>query len=179
MAKKMVRIYSNEHSVSHEPTSDKIGREWKWVKNPYEKDCYIDVEADHFRHEMRNSIGFRRLFTEDAVLFIKDEALVEEWGLEDIQEYILDVDSLTDLVFNGTLTELEDYLMYAPQSMIDNIEVICTTTELTDTKKIRLIHSYTGKNLGEFYEDLQAEGQVVGDITKPKARQPRVKREIK
>ncbi len=179
MASKKIKIYSNEHSVSHSPTSDKIGREWIWRKNPYEKECYIEVEVDHFRHEMRNSVGFRRLFEDDATLFIKDEALIKEWDLEEIQEYILDVDALKHLVFEGSLSELEDFVMYAPQSMIDSIEVICTENELTDRKKIKLIRDYTGKDLEEYYTDLEAEGKTIEEVNKPKARQPRVKREIK
>ena len=37
--------------------------------------------------------------------------------------------------------------------MIDNISLICTETELTDIRKIRLYKEYTGKDLAEFYED--------------------------
>ena len=45
------------------------------------------------------------------------------------------------------------FLQYAPQAMIDNIEVVCTAKELTDRNKIKLIRKFTGKDLEEFYND--------------------------
>ena len=44
--------------------------------------------------------------------------------------------------------------------MIDNIALICTETELTDIRKIRLYKEYTGKDLAEFYEDNANTGTV-------------------
>ena len=177
MAKKRVRIFSNEYSVSHVPANEKYGRYWLWEKNPYEKECYIDVDVDDFNYEMRTSIGFRRMFTDYGTLFIKDADLIKTWDLEEVDEYMLDIEGLKELVFNKTIAELEEYLMYAPESMIENIPVICTEKELTDTKKIKLIKDYTGKDMQEYYTDAEAEGVAIEEKTmKPKARQPRSKK---
>lgn len=177
MARKKVRIFSNEYSVSHMPRNEKYGRYWLWEKNPYEKDCWIEVDVDDFNHEMRTSLGFRRMFMEDAVLYIKDGDLIKEWGLQEVDEYILDVEGLKELVFEKSIEDLEDFLMYAPQSMIDNIEVVCTEKELTDTRKLKLIKDYTGKDIEEYYKDLELEGKTVEEsINQTKVRQPRKKK---
>lgn len=177
MARKKVRIFSNEYSVSHMPRNEKYGRYWLWEKNPYEKDCWIEVDVEDFNFEMRTSLGFRRMFMEDAVLYIKDADLIKEWGLQEVDEYILDVEGLKELVFEKSIEDLEDFLMYAPQSMIDNIEVVCTEKELTDTRKLKLIKDYTGKDIEEYYKDLELEGKTVEESTnQAKIRQPRKKK---
>lgn len=180
MAKKKVKIFSNEYSVSHMTNNNNKKAYWLWEKNPYEKDCWIEVDVDDFNFEMRVSIGFRRMFMEDAVLYIKDADLIKEWGLSEIDEYILDIEGLKTLLFEKSIDDLEDFLMYAPQAMIDNIEVVCTEKELTDTKKLKLIKDYTGKDISEYYRDLELEGKTIESQnetkTKTKARQPRQKK---
>lgn len=175
MAKKMVKIFSNELSVSHIPQGGK-GLYWLWEKSPYEDECYIEVEAEDFRFEMRNRIGFRRMFAEDGTLFIKDADLIKEFNLSDIDEYILTNDELTELVFNGSVDKLEEFLQYAPQSMIDNIQPICTAKELTDRKKIKLIKEYTGKDLNEFYDDAENMGEIKDGTDQVATKQPRKKK---
>ncbi len=171
-AKKKIRVYSNEHSVSHKTT---LGNTWTWKKNPYEPECYLDIELETYNQEMRASVGFRRMFLDDATLFIKDADTIKLWGLQEVQEYILSVEEIKNLVVNGTMEELEDFLMYAPNSMLYSIEMVCTETEITDRRKLRMIRAYTGKDLEEFYADLEAEGKTVENFNKPKARQPRAK----
>lgn len=177
MAKKTVRVFSNEYSVSHMPKNEKYGNYWVWNKNPYEKECYLDIAIDDFNFEMRTSIGFRRMFEEDATLFIKDVDLIREWNLEEVTDYILDIEGLKELIFEKPMSELEEFLMYAPQSMIDNIDLVCTEKELTDRRKLKLIKDYTGKDLEEYYKDLEEAGKTLEEPTaKPKARQPRSKK---
>ena len=177
MARKKVRIFSNEYSVSHMPRNEKYGRYWLWEIDPYENDCWIEVDVEDFNFEMRTSLGFRRMFMEDAVLYIKDADLIKEWGLQEVDEYILDVEGLKELVFEKSIEDLEDFLMYAPQSMIDNVEVVCTEKELTDTRKLKLIKDYTGKDIEEYYKDLELEGKTVEESTnQTKVRQPRKKK---
>lgn len=177
--RKKVRIFSNEYSVSHVPKSDKYGAHWTWKKNPYESECYIEVDIEDFNLEMRISTGFRRMFVEEGVLYIKDADLIKQWGLQEIDQYILNVEELKDLVFNGTIDQLEEFLKYAPQSMLDNIEIICTSKELPNRDKIKLIKSYTGKDLEEYYRDIEAEGKEVESTNideSKKARKPRKKK---
>ena len=71
------------------------------------------------------------------------------------------MDELKSFVDTCSIAEFEDYCEYAPQTMIDNIALIYTTTELIDTRKIRIYKEYTGKDLAEFYEDSAKEGVAI------------------
>ena len=146
----MIKIYSNEKSVSHQPRTGELY--WLWEKNPSEKECYIEKTREEVARELRQSKGFRRM-VDSGILFVKDEAIVEEFNLSCLDGYIKSIDELTKFIDTCTVAEFEDYCQYAPESMIENIAVICTEHELTDTRKIRIYEEYTGKDLLAFYKD--------------------------
>lgn len=170
MASKLIKVYSNSDSVSHQPSNGNMY--WLWERNPYEDECFLELERKEFETEMRKSIGLRKMF-EEGILSVKDEDVLEKFKLKDIDEYVMDKKQLEIFIEESTLGEFEDFLRYAPQAMIINIETICTSKELTDRKKIKLFKQYTGKDLQEFYEDNEDEENVA--VNKPKGRQPRKK----
>lgn len=168
---KLIKVYSNSDSVSHQPSNGNMY--WLWERNPYEDECFLELERKEFETEMRKSIGLRKMF-EEGILSVKDEDVLEKFKLKDIDEYVMDKKQLENFIEESTLEEFEDFLKYAPQAMIINIETICTSKELTDRKKIKLFKQYTGKDLQEFYED--NEDKEIVEVNKPsKGRQPRKK----
>ena len=93
-------------------------------------------------------------------------------------EYIKSMDELKTFVDTCSIAEFEDYCEYAPQTMIDNIALIYTTTELIDTRKIRIYKEYTGKDLAEFYEDSAKEGLTVGTEEQQSEKKPARRKKI-
>ena len=171
MASKLIKIYCNSDSVSHQPSNGNMY--WLWEQNPYESECFLEIDRKEFETEMRKSIGLRKMF-EEGILSVKDENVLEKFKLKEIDEYIMDKTQLEKFIEESTFEEFDDFLQYAPQAMIANIEVICTSKELTDRKKIKLFKQYTGKDLQEFYEDNEEEDIVA--VNKPsKGRKPRKK----
>ena len=150
IAQDVLKIFSNQTSVSHQPRNGEIY--WLWEKSPYEETCYIEKTREEIKRELRESRGLRKLF-EMGCLVIKDEEIVNEFRLNCLDEYIKNINELREFINSCSITDFEDYLQYAPEAMIDNIALICTETELTDIRKIRLYKEYTGKDLAEFYED--------------------------
>lgn len=172
----LIKIFSNEKSVSHQPRTGEIY--WLWEKNPYENECYIEKTREEIQRELRQSKGLRALFA-NGCLVIKDKEIVEEFGLSCLDEYIKSMDELKTFVDTCSITEFEDYCEYAPQTMIDNIALIYTTTELIDTRKIRIYKEYTGKDLAEFYEDSAKEGVVVESEQQSEKKPARRKKIVK
>lgn len=167
---KTIRVYSNSSSVSHQPFGTTFY--WLWEQNPYEDECYLDLDRKEFEDEMRRSIGLRRMF-EKGILSIKESAILEKFKLDNLDEYVMNNKQLEKFVEDSTVSEFEDFLQFAPQAMIDNIEVICTTKELTDRNKIKLFRKYTGKDLEEFYNDKAETGEETLVTETKRGRQPR------
>lgn len=167
---KYIRVYSNSPSVSHRPYGTTFY--WLWEQNPYEDECYLDLVRKEFEEEMRRSVGLRRMF-EKGILSIKESAILEKFRLSNINEYVMNTKQLEEFIDNASVVQFEDFLQFAPQAMIDNIEVICTKKELTDRNKIKLFKKYTGKDLAEYYEDKELDGEEVLNPETPKSRQPR------
>lgn len=160
-----IKIWCMEDSVGHTPVSDRHAPRWIWKRNPYESECFIEVKRKMLEAELRGSTGFRNL-VENGTLRIKDQQIIKDFKLEDLGEYVKDKDELKDFVLNCTDDELEEYLQYAPDTMLLNIETIFTETELNSRAKIKLIKSYTGVDLEEFYKDMDDEGvKVSGNNT--------------
>ena len=153
----MVRVWCMEESVSHVPVSDRHAPMILWKRNPYENECYVDVKRKLLEAELRGSTGFRYM-VENGTLKIKDQDIIRDFNLEDLGEYVKDKDDLREFVLTCTEDELEDYLQYAPDTMLLNIESIFTKTELNSRAKIKMIKSYTGVDLEEFYKDMDEEG---------------------
>lgn len=175
---KTVRVWCTEDSVSHIPTTDKHKPQWVWQRNPYETECYYDVERALLEAELRSSGGLRWM-VENGVLKIKDSAIIENFRLDIDEEYIKDKDELKDFVLNCDEDTLEDFLQFAPDAMLLNIESIFSKVELNSRAKIKLIKSYTGTDLEEFYKDMDDEGvkldveQVKTKSGKTTKKQPR------
>lgn len=169
---KTILVYSNSESVSHQPSNGDMY--WLWQQNPYESECFLELDRKQFETEMRKSIGLRRMF-EMGILTIKESSVLEKFNLKDVDEYVMDKKALEKFIDESTVEQFEDYLEFAPQAMIDNIEIICTSKELTDRKKLKLFKEYTGKNLEEFYEDNTEQEIVKVNVEDKKGRQPRKK----
>ena len=169
----IIKIYSNEKSASHQPRTGELY--WLWEKNPSEKECYIEKTREEVVRELRQSKGFRRM-VENGSLFIKDKEIVDEFNLNCLDGYVKSISELTTFIDTCTVDDFDDYCQYAPQSMIDNIAVICTEHELTDTRKIRIYQEYTGKDLLAFYEDNK---EVVENAeTTPSEKKPARKKKV-
>lgn len=147
---KNIRVYSNSASVSHQPTNGNVY--WLWEENPYEDECYLDLDRKLFESEVRKSIGLR-IMLERGILAVKEENFLGKFNLATEDEYIMNKKELEQFVNDSTIEEFEDYVNYAPQAMIDNIELIGTQVEITDRRKLKIFKEYTGKDLEEYYED--------------------------
>ncbi len=167
---KIIRVYSNSPSVSHQPFGTTFY--WLWEQNPYEEECYLDLDRKEFENEMRRSVGLRKMF-EKGILNIKESAILEMFKLDNLDEYVMNNKQLEEFIDNSTVSDFEDFLQFAPQAMIDNIETICTSKELTDRNKIKLFKRYTGKDLEEFYDDKAPTGEETPKTEVKKGRQPR------
>lgn len=167
---KTIRVYSNSPSVSHRPFGTTFY--WLWEHNPYEDECYLDLDKKEFEEEMRRSVGLRKMF-EKGILSVKESAILEKFKLDNLDEYVMNNKQLEEFINNATVSEFEDFLQFAPQAMIDNIEVVCTSKELTDRNKIKLFRKYTGKDLEEFYDDKADTGEELPKAEIKKGRQPR------
>lgn len=159
----IIKIYSNEQSVSHQPRNGEIY--WLWRKNPYEKECYIEKTRKELSRELRESKGLRLLFDE-GVLVTKDKDIVEEFRLNCLDEYIKNQSELEEFIENSTVEEFEEYCQYAPDAMVKNIGIICAEKELSDRRKIKIYKDYTGLDLEEYYKDNEdAKDEVVKNDT--------------
>jgi hypothetical protein len=167
---KEIRIYSNSESVSHQPSNGDMY--WLWEQNPYESECFLDLDRKQFEVEMRKSVGLRKMF-EMGILSVKESAVLEKFKLEGVDEYIMDRKKLENFIDESNVSDFEDFLQFAPQAMIDSVETICTSKELTDRNKIKLFKKYTGKDLEEFYDDKADVGEEVPKAEAKKGRQPR------
>ena len=169
----IIKIYSTEASVSHQPASGEIY--WLWRRNPYEKECYIEKTRKDLSRELRESKGLRLLFDE-GILVVKDKDIVEEFRLNCLDEYIKNQTELEEFIENSTIEEFEEYCQYAPDGMIKNIGTICANKELNDRKKIKIYKDYTGLDLEEYYKDNEDEtGKSTVVDTQTAKRQPRKK----
>lgn len=157
----IIKIYSNEKSVSHQPRNGEIY--WLWDSNIAGDETYIEKTREEVTRELRESSGFRKMF-ELGILVVKDKEIVEEYRLNCLNEYIKNMAELKEFIVSSTIEQFEDYCMYAPEAMLQNIATICTENELTDTRKIKIYKDYTGKDLSEFYADNEDSGE--SDIPK-------------
>lgn len=169
---KEIRVYSNSESVSHQPSNGDMY--WLWEQNPYESECFLDLDRKQFENEMRKSIGLRRMF-EMGILSIKESAVLEKFKLEGVSEYVMDKKELEIFIDETNVADFEDFLKFAPQAMIDNVETLCTSKELTDRKKLKLFKEYTGKDLEEFYDDNTEKEIVEVNKDNKQGRKPRSK----
>ena len=62
-------------------------------------------------------------------------------------EYFYTEKEIRDILFNGSLDQLEDTLNFAPNGVIELIKQIAVKEELPDTRKRKLISEKTGFNI--------------------------------
>ena len=89
-------------------------------------------------------------------LVIEDPAAIEALNVGiDIQEqpeYLYTENEIRDLLFNGSLDELKDFLDFSPDGGIEIAKQIAVNEELPDMRKRKIISEATGFNINTAIE---------------------------
>lgn len=109
-------------------------------------------------------------------LVIEDPAAIEALNVGiDIQEqpeYLYTENEIRDLLFNGSLDELKDFLDFSPDGGIEIAKQIAVNEELPDMRKRRIISEATGFNINTAIEinDMMKDNGVAEDAAPKKQR---------
>ena len=115
-------------------------------------------------------------------LVIEDPAAIEALNVGiDIQEqpeYLYTENEIRDLLFNGSLDELKDFLDFSPDGGIEIAKQIAVNEELPDMRKRKIISEATGFNINTAIEinDMMKDNGVAEDSAPKKQR--RVAKEV-
>lgn len=86
------------------------------------------------------------------LLVIEDENARKELGLEVEPEYLYTRDDIRNLLFTGTLDQLEDFLNFAPEGAIQIARDIAIDEALPDVRKRDMISKKTGFEINKAIE---------------------------
>ena len=109
-------------------------------------------------------------------LVIEDPAAIEALNVGiDIQEqpeYLYTENEIRDLLFNGSLDELKDFLDFSPDGGIEIAKQIAVNEELPDMRKRKIISEATGFNINTAIEinDMMKDNSVTEDAAPKKQR---------
>ena len=109
-------------------------------------------------------------------LVIEDPAAIEALNVGiDIQEqpeYLYTENEIRDLLFNGSLDELKDFLDFSPDGGIEIAKQIAVNEELPDMRKRKIISEATGFNINTAIEinDMMKDNGVEEDAAPKKQR---------
>ena len=109
-------------------------------------------------------------------LVIEDPAAIEALNVGiDIQEqpeYLYTENEIRDLLFNGSLDELKDFLDFSPDGGIEIAKQIAVNEELPDMRKRKIISEATGFNINTAIEinDMMKDNSVAEDAAPKKQR---------
>ena len=109
-------------------------------------------------------------------LVIEDPAAIEALNVGiDIQEqpeYLYTENEIRDLLFNGSLDELKDFLDFSPDGGIEIAKQIAVNEELPDMRKRKIISEATGFNINTAIEinDMMKDNGVAEDAAPKKQR---------
>lgn len=78
---------------------------------------------------------------------IDNKDALSQLNLEVEPEYFYTEDKIKDILFNGSLDQLEDTLNFAPNGVLELIKQIAVKEEIPDTRKRKLINDKTGLNV--------------------------------
>lgn len=109
-------------------------------------------------------------------LVIEDPAAIEALNVGiDIQEqpeYLYTENEIRNLLFNGSLDELKDFLDFSPDGGIEIAKQIAVNEELPDMRKRKIISEATGFNINTAIEinDMMKDNGVAEDAAPKKQR---------
>ena len=109
-------------------------------------------------------------------LVIEDPAAIEALNVGiDIQEqpeYLYTENEIRDLLFNGSLDELKDFLDFSPDGGIEIAKQIAVNEELPDMRKRKIISEATGFNINTAIEinDMMKDNSIAEDTAPKKQR---------
>ena len=109
-------------------------------------------------------------------LVIEDPAAIEALNVGiDIQEqpeYLYTENEIRNLLFNGSLDELKDFLDFSPDGGIEIAKQIAVNEELPDMRKRKIISEATGFNINTAIEinDMMKDSGVAEDAAPKKQR---------
>ena len=109
-------------------------------------------------------------------LVIEDPAAIEALNVGiDIQEqpeYLYTENEIRDLLFNGSLDELKDFLDFSPDGGIEIAKQIAVNEELPDMRKRKIISEATGFNINTAIEinDMMKDNSIAEDAAPKKQR---------
>lgn len=80
-------------------------------------------------------------------LVIEDEEVLTDLNMKVEPEYSYTEEDIKNILFNGTLDELEDFLNFSPDGGIEILKKMAVELEVPDTRKRKLISEKTGFNI--------------------------------
>ena len=88
------------------------------------------------------------IYTLENLLVIEDEEAIKELLNKEVEpEYNYDEQKIREVLFNGSMDELEDFLNFAPLGRIEILKTLAINEEVPDTRKRDLISKKTGLNI--------------------------------
>ena len=109
-------------------------------------------------------------------LVIEDPAAIEALNvginIQEQPEYLYTENEIRDLLFNGSLDELKDFLDFSPDGGIEIAKQIAVNEELPDMRKRKIISEATGFNINTAIEinDMMKDSGVAEDAAPKKQR---------
>lgn len=89
------------------------------------------------------------------MLYIRDEAAIQELEIPTEQEYFMDEEAVVKMLIEGSLDELLDALDFAPEGVIEIIKDKAVTLPLYDMQKREAIQKSTGFNVTAAIENVK------------------------
>lgn len=105
---------------------------------------------------------------------INNKDALSQLNLDVEPEYFYTEKEIRDILFNGSLDQLEDTLNFAPNGVLELIKQIAVKEEIPDTRKRKLISDKTGFNIDNAIHI----NEVMNDEEDNKAEEPEKVRKV-
>lgn len=147
----LVEVWNN-HRSSIGYTTDKGSTVWHTPG--LMKKIRMDELYDAF-----NVMGGRKLFAQGALL-IKDNDIREKLGLAELDKYILDKEGMEELLNNGNLEEIEEFLQYCSDMLLETFTQAAINLPIKDMNVARLITKYSATDVLSVIDERAADKET-------------------
>lgn len=142
-------INTSSGSAGYIPEMSTVSKKWE------RQGAIKKVKLGELRDVIGTTGGYV-LFSEN-ILLIKDEAIREELGLPELDEYVLTDKEIKDLLNTKSADDLEDVVQNCSEDMLDTITMTAIKEEVSDLNKIKVIEDYTGVDVVDAIKELREE----------------------
>jgi len=165
----LVEVWNN-HGWGVSYVTDKITRTWQ-TSGVVKKIAFGELyEAMSFK-------GNRVLFEENALL-IKDNEVRARLDLPPLNEYSLDLKEMKELLEQGDVEKIEDFLQYCSNMTLDAFVQVAIDLPVSNVSIVNLIGEYANVNVLAAIQE-KMENSLTNKDSSPNVNKPRPKRIIK